>query len=114
MRIQVEVPTLQTAGESLQGNVSAPLIGLSGSAQAIGSQLDASVGNPGLTGASAQFCGTLLQALQNGGLIAGLLGRGLTGGAGAYAVTDQNAVSQSSGQATSVGAPENPGTLRYR
>jgi hypothetical protein len=92
MRIEVQTSALQAAGQSLEADVSAPLIALCSAAQSVGGTLEGSVGDPGLAGATEHFTQVLGQALQNGGLIAGILGHGLTGGAIAYTVTDQHAM----------------------
>jgi hypothetical protein len=102
MRILVDPTSLAAVGQSLEADVSAPLIGLSAVSNSVGSELESAV-DPSIVGAVDHFCTTLLQALQNGGLIAGLLGRGLTGGAGAYALTDSDAVPLTGG------APAGPG-----
>ena len=92
MRIEVQTSALQDAGQSLQADVSAPLIALCSASQSVGGTLEGAVGDPGLAGAAEHFTQVLGQALQNGGLIAGILGHALTGGAVAYMVTDQNAM----------------------
>jgi hypothetical protein len=92
VRIQVDPLSVGDAGAFLESSVSAPLLELSAVVSGVGSALQAAVADPLLSGSVSDFVSAAGLALSNGGIIAGLLGRSLSGGGAAYQGTDAHAM----------------------
>ncbi len=76
----------------MTASVGAPLTEAAATAEGAGAALAASAGDPGLAQVATDFAQIATRALRNGALVADLIGRGLSSGAGAYVRTDQAAM----------------------